>query len=84
MKNMPHGNLYEKAKAVIDELYNDASVPLGTIKSSLTALIEHAVSKLDALDADEIALNPKKRHIRFAPAYEGFLDSAQGEKGSFG
>lgn len=81
---MSHGELYAKAEEMIDALFNDNSVPLKTIRSSLTALIKHAVSKLDALGADEAALNPKKRHVRFAPAYEGFLDSAQGEKGSSG
>lgn len=56
-KRMSHGDLYEKAKTTIDELYSDASVSLETIRSSLEALIEHTTKKLDALDTDEALLD---------------------------
>ena len=86
---MSHGDLYAKAEKVLDELFNDNSVPLGTIKTSLTALVNHTESLLATLDADEMRINArptrvlatpdqtKKRHIRFAPVREGTLGSAQ-------
>ena len=56
---MSHGDLYEKAKTTIDELYGDASVSLETIRSSLEALIAHTISRLHMLDADEAALETR-------------------------
>ena len=53
---MSHGDLYEKAKTTIDELYGDASVSLETIRASLEALIAHTIHMLHMLDADAAAL----------------------------
>lgn len=56
---MSHGDLYEKAKTTIDELYSDASVSLETIRSSLEALITHTISAVHALDVDRAALETR-------------------------
>ena len=59
VKRMSHGDLYEKAKTTIDELYSDASVSLETIRSSLEALITHTISAVHALDVDRAALETR-------------------------
>lgn len=56
---MSRGDLYEKAKGAIDELYSDVSVSLETIRASLEALIAHTISRVHALDADEAALETR-------------------------
>ena len=58
VKNMSHGDLYEKAKEAISKLFSDNSVTQETTRSSLEALIECTRTWLDALDAiDEALLN---------------------------